>query len=110
MGSVPRSRSDGRVLRRWPVRPGSVSGRSSGLSSTIPPAEPILGPGQRDLPFSPTSAREPLYTAGRPLCTIDSAHVQFGAEQSEEFRTALDLKLTVSEAFAALPITQPIWA
>jgi hypothetical protein len=43
---------------------------------------------------------------GRPLRTIEAAHVQFGAQRSEKFRPALDLKLTVAEAFAALRITQ----
>ncbi len=63
---------------------------------------PIFGPGQRDLPVSLTFASVPLYTGGRLLRNIDAAGAQLGAQRSEEVRTAMDLKLTVAEAYVAV--------
>jgi outer membrane protein TolC len=63
---------------------------------------PVLGPGQRDLPVSLVYANQPLYTGGRLLRNIDAADAQLGAQRSEEFRTALDLKLTVAEAYVGV--------
>jgi outer membrane protein len=76
---------------------GSGTGAGSGLS--FPSYLPILGPGQRDLPISLTFASVPLYTGGRLLRNIDAADAQLGAQRSEEVRTAMDLKLTVAEAY-----------
>ena len=44
----------------------------------------------------------PLYTGGRLLRNIDAAGAQLGAQRSEEVRTAMDLKLTVAEAYVAV--------
>ncbi len=60
---------------------------------------PVLGPGQRDIPVSLTFASLPLYTGGKILRNIDAADAQLGAQRSEEVRTAMDLKLTVAEAY-----------
>ncbi len=82
---------------------GSRSGTgASGLLSGLPSAFPILGAGQRDLPVSLAYANLPLYTGGRLLRNIEYAGAQLGAQQSEEFRTALDLKLTVGEAYVGV--------
>ncbi len=81
---------------------GAGTGSSSGLSGLFPSVLPILGPGQIDLPVSLTFANVPLYTGGRLLRNIDAAGAQLGAQRSEEFRTALDLKLTVAEAYVGV--------
>ena len=80
---------------------GSGSG-GAGTFSLFPPVLPVFGPGQRDLPVSLTFASVPLYTGGRLLRNIDAAGAQLGTQRSEEFRTALDLKLTVAEAYVAV--------
>ena len=76
-------------------------GAASGLSG-LPAAISLLGPGQRDIPLSVTFANVPLYTGGRLLRSIDAAGAQLGSQKSEEFRTALDLKLTVAEAYVGV--------
>jgi outer membrane protein TolC len=68
----------------------------------LPTAISVLGPGQRDLPVSITYASVPLYTGGRILRNIDAAGAQVGAQRSEEFRTVLDLLLTVAEAYVGV--------
>jgi outer membrane protein len=73
-----------------------------GMASSFPSVLPIFGPGQIDLPVSLTFASVPLYTGGKILRNIDAADAQFGAQRSEEFRTALDLKLTVAEAYVGV--------
>jgi outer membrane protein len=78
---------------------GSVPATGRGAASGLPASFPFLGAGQRDLPASITYASVPLYTGGRILRTIDSAAAQVGAQRNEEFRTALDLKLMVAEAY-----------
>ncbi|MDR3638577.1 MAG: TolC family protein [Isosphaeraceae bacterium] len=60
---------------------------------------PILGADQTNLPFSLTYGTVPLYTGGRIRRSIDAADARVGAQRSDEFRTALDLKLTVAEAY-----------
>ena len=78
----------------------SASGGSTLASAAgFPSALSILGRNQTDLPISLTYATVPLYTGGRLLRNIDAAGAQVGAQRSEEFRTALDLKLTVAEAY-----------
>ena len=51
------------------------------------------------LPISLTTASIPLYTGGRLLRTVDSYQHLLQAQKTEEFRTAIDLKLTVAEAY-----------
>jgi outer membrane protein TolC len=88
----------------------SIFGSSSGGSGTGAPGQlggfpssfQILGAGRRNLPVSLTFANLPLYTGGRLLRNIDAAGAQLGAQRSEEFRTALDLKLTVGEAYVGV--------
>jgi outer membrane protein len=67
----------------------------AGLPSTFP----VLGPGQRQIPLSLTFATVPLYTGGRISRNIEAAGAQVGAQRTEEFRTALDLKVTVADAY-----------
>jgi outer membrane protein TolC len=77
---------------------GGTSGASNLLSS-LPSSFPILGAGQRNLPVSLTTASVPLYTGGRLLRNIDAKNAQVGVQRNEEARTALDLKLTVAQAY-----------
>jgi outer membrane protein TolC len=78
---------------------GSVPLLNSGLLPALPATVSIFGPGQRDLPVSLTFATVPIYTGGRLLRSIDAADAQVGVQRSEEFRSALDLKLSVAEAY-----------
>ncbi len=75
---------------------------ASGMLGGLPSAFQILGPGQRDIPVSLTFANLPIYTGGRLLRSIEAAGAQLGAQRTEEFRTALDLKLTVGEAYVGV--------
>ena len=83
----------------------SAAGRggaaASGLSG-LPASISLLGPGQRDIPLSLTNASIPLYTGGRLLRNIDAAGAQLNAQRNEESRAALDLKLTVAEAYVGI--------
>lgn len=60
---------------------------------------PVLGADQTNVPLSLTFATVPLYAGGRIRRNIDAADARLGAQRSEEFRTVLDLKLTVAEAY-----------
>ena len=62
----------------------------------------ILGNKQTFLPISLTTASIPLYTGGRLLKTVDSARHSLQAQRTEEVRTAIDLKLTVAEAYVGV--------
>lgn len=66
----------------------------------------LLGRGQNDVPISNTAVSLPLYAGGRLKHNVEAASAQLGAQRAEEFRTALDLKLTVAEAFVGVLRTQ----
>jgi len=76
---------------------GGAAPPSAGLARV-----PIFGAGQTNLPLSVTFASVPLYTGGRIRRNIDAADAQVNAQRSEEFRTALDLKLSVAEAYVGV--------
>ncbi len=59
----------------------------------------IAGPNQHFLPISLTNASFPLYTGGKLVQTRNSAQYQLNAQRTVETRTAIDLKLTVAEAY-----------
>jgi outer membrane protein len=67
-----------------------------------PFAFPILGKNQHNLPFSYTSVDVPLFTFGRISGGVEAARGRQNAQRANEFRTALDLKLTVAEAYIAV--------
>jgi outer membrane protein TolC len=82
------------------VLPAAATGAGAGgLGAALPGAFPILGSGQTDFPFSVTYATVPIYTFGRIRQNIDAARHQQSAQQTEVSRSALDLKLTVAEAY-----------
>ncbi len=62
----------------------------------------LLGQGQSDLPLSNTALTFPVYSGGRLKHNVEAASAQLGVQRAEEFRTALDLKLTVAESFVAV--------
>ncbi len=59
----------------------------------------IAGPNQHFVPISLTNASFPLYTGGRLVKTVESAQHQLNAQKTMENQTAIDLKLTVAEAY-----------
>lgn len=76
------------------------SSNFSGLAAL--PTVYALGTNQTFLPISLTSASLPLYTGGKLMRTVDAARFQLQAQQTEESRTAIDLKLTVAEAYVGV--------
>ena len=78
---------------------GATSGGAGAATGGTSFLFPAIGRNQNDLPISYTAASLPLYTGGRLLRNIDAAGHQFNAQRTEVARTALDLKLTVAEAY-----------
>jgi len=75
---------------------GTTSPASAGGSSKVP------GSNQSNVPISLTMLNFPIYTGGRLRANVESARAQLGAQRTEEFRTVLDLKLTVAEAYVGV--------
>jgi outer membrane protein TolC len=84
-----------------PGQAGTGSG-SSAATAGIPFTFPVLGPGQRQLPASFTFAAVPLFTGGKIAHSIEAAGARVNAQRTEEFRSALDLKLAVAEAYVGV--------
>ena len=61
-----------------------------------------LGPNQHFLPVTLASANLPIYTGGKLLKTVESAQHQLNAQRTMETQTAIDLKLTVAEAYVGV--------
>ena len=76
-----------------------AAGTGTGISGF---PQPILGPNQTTVPFILAYIQQPLYTGGRIKNTIDAAGHALNAQKTEEFRSALDLKLTVAEAYVGI--------
>ena len=76
-------------------RPGATSGSTGQAAGggTTP------GLNQKNVPLSNTSLNVSVYTGGRLRANVEAAGAQLKAQQTEEFRTALELKLTVAEAY-----------
>ena len=89
---------------------GSTGGGSSGGSGGLGPAAALgantrvfaLGPNQHFLPISLTYATLPIYTGGQLRKTVESAQYQLNAQRTMETQTAIDLKLTVAEAYVGV--------
>jgi outer membrane protein len=82
---------------------GSGSSSSSSTStSSMAAASGFLTSNQTFFPISLTTASLPLYTGGRLLKTVDSARHLRNAQKTEETRTALELKLTVAQAYVGV--------
>ena len=60
------------------------------------------GRDRSDIPLTNTAVVVPLYSGGRLKHNVEAAAAQLGAQRAEEFRTVLDLKLTVAEAYVGV--------
>ncbi|MDG3002923.1 TolC family protein [Paludisphaera mucosa] len=84
-------------------RPFQSSGGQGGSGSSslagLPTSFPILGNGQRNLPFSLTYANIPLYTGGRLKNAVAAADARTRVERAQEYATALDLKMGVARTY-----------
>ena len=78
---------------------GTTAGGGAATSLGLNTRVFIEGPNQHFLPISLTNASLPLYTGGRLQKSIESAQYQLNAQKTVEVRTAIDLKLTVAEAY-----------
>jgi outer membrane protein TolC len=76
-----------------------IGGTGNGIAGF---AQPILGPNQTTVPFVFATIQQPIYTGGRIKNTIASAGHALNAQKTEEARSALDLKLTVAEAYVGI--------
>ncbi len=86
-----------------PATVGNSSSTSGGSATAAAlPTVSLLGAHQTFLPISLTTASLPIYTGGKLLKTVDSARHQLNAQKTEEVRTAIELKLTVAEAYVAV--------
>lgn len=81
---------------------GAAAGAGAGGLGGLPAVVPILGQGQRQLPVSVSFASLPLYSGGRIHANIAAANQNVSAQRAGEFKTALDLKLTVAEAYVSV--------
>ena len=73
-----------------------ASGAAGGVGSLL------TGQNQHGLPLAITSVVVPLYTGGRLKRAVDAADHLTGAQRTEEVRTAMDLRLTVAEAYVGV--------
>ena len=84
---------------------GSTGGNSGGGAATALGANTrvfALGANQHFLPVNLTYATLPIYTGGQLLKNVESARYQLNAQRTMETQTAIDLKLTVAEAYVGV--------
>jgi outer membrane protein len=81
--------------------PASLAGAGAGASA-FKGGFPALGPNQSDVPFVFANISQPLYAGGRIHSNIEAARAGANFEKTEVFRTVLDLKLTVAEAYVGV--------
>ncbi len=79
---------------------GAAAGGAAATAAAV--AVPIFGADQTNLPLSFTAATVPIYTGGRIINTIRAADSLRNAQRSEQCRSALDLKVTVAEAYIGI--------
>ena len=72
---------------------------ATGGSNGQPTGGTTPGLNQKNIPISNTSLNFSVYTGGRLRANVEAAGAQLKAQRTEEFRTALELKLTVAEAY-----------
>jgi outer membrane protein len=86
------------------VKPSVAGNGSTGSTGGLPalPTVFLLGTKQTFFPISLTTGSIPLYTGGKLMRTVEAARHQLNAQKSQEFRTAIDLKLTVAEAYVGV--------
>jgi outer membrane protein len=103
-GYLPRGTAtalDAQLLSRPPnltfgTMPGAAGQAAGGMFGG---AFPLFGMGQNNYPFAVTSLSQPLYAGGRIRSQVNVAGAQVSQQQAGRVRTALDLKLSVAEAY-----------
>jgi outer membrane protein len=63
---------------------------------------PAIGQNQTDIPFVFANINQPIYQGGRIRGNIEASKAGVNYQKTEEFRTVLDLKLTVAEAYVGV--------
>jgi outer membrane protein len=81
--------------------PASLAAAGAGAAA-IPSTFPALGPNQSVVPFVFANISQPLYQGGRIRSNIAASTAGVKYQKTEEFRTVLDLKLTVAEAYVGV--------
>jgi outer membrane protein TolC len=74
----------------------SAGSMTSGSGGTTP------GANQKNIPISNTSLNYSIYTGGRLKANVDAASANLNSQRFQEFQTALDLKLTVADAYVGV--------
>jgi outer membrane protein len=82
--------------------PKSLAAASGAGAAAIPSTFPALGPNQSVIPFVFANISQPLYQGGRIRNNIAASAAVVRYQKTEEFRTVLDLKLTVAEAYVGV--------
>jgi outer membrane protein len=81
--------------------PASLAASGSGAAA-FPSTFPALGPNQSVIPFEFVNISQPLYQGGRIRSNIAASAAGVKYQKTEVFRTVLDLKLTVAEAYVGV--------
>jgi outer membrane protein len=81
--------------------PASLAAAGAGAAA-IPGTFPALGPNQSVIPFEFANISQPLYQGGRIRNNIAASAAGVKYQKTEVFRTVLDLKLTVAEAYVGV--------
>ena len=82
--------------------PTSLAAASGAGAAKFPSTFPALGPNQSVIPFEFANISQPLYQGGRIRNNIAASAAVVKYQKTEEFRTVLDLKLTVAEAYVGV--------
>ena len=83
--------------------PASLAAAGAGAgAAAFPSTFPALGPNQSVIPFEFVNISQPLYQGGRIRNNIAASAAGVKYQKTEEFRTVLDLKLTVAEAYVGV--------
>ena len=72
------------------------------MASAFKGGFPAIGPNQTDIPFVFANISQPIYQGGRIRSNIAASSAGLNYQKTEEFRTVLDLKLTVAEAYVGV--------
>jgi outer membrane protein len=82
--------------------PTSLAAASGAGAAAFPSTFPVLGNNQSVIPFVFANISQPLYQGGRIRNNIAASAAGVRYQKTEEFRTVLDLKLTVAEAYVGV--------
>jgi outer membrane protein len=83
--------------------PASLAAAGAGAgAAAFPSTFPVLGNNQSVIPFVFANISQPLYQGGRIRNNIAASAAGVKYQKTEEFRTVLDLKLTVAEAYVGV--------